>query len=102
MRYDHELEKADEKLTDGELRSYIRILVRRLEADGEKAAPDTISKLKQCGIVANMHVGRPQRLLTARNATEWYAGQLLAVLETANFEYVATVVDVLDHYVPEE
>lgn len=65
------------KLTIEQLKEF----VDRVDKCGPGTLGSVSATFKENGIVANMHVGRPQEDFTDKITTEWFLGQFVSMVE---------------------
>jgi hypothetical protein len=75
----------------------VRECIQDLEA-GHEAVGRVISKLKDAGAIRNIHVGSDA--FSEDQITEWYAGQILDVLENEAFFAVNSLINCVDKFAP--
>ena len=87
-------------MTDLELTTLVRDVVQRIDrmVPGSDFEP-LCGRLRDAGIVPDMHVGRDD--LEGRGVVEWYAGQILDVLEKKRWFAVNSMINCLDKFAPE-
>lgn len=59
-----------------------------------------ITKLKDAGAVRNIHVGKKE--FSSDETVEWYAGQILDILENKNYFAVNSLINCVDVFAPEK
>jgi len=57
-----------------------------------------IVKLKTAGAIRNIHVGKKD--FTPEETLEWYAGQILDVLESGELHCVNSIANAVDSFIP--
>ena len=81
------------------LREEVRYCVNLLDDGGTDAVTDVIRRLKEAGAVNNIHVGNSD--LDPEQTVEWYAGQILDILEKGQLVAVNSIINCLDKFCPE-
>jgi hypothetical protein len=81
------------------LREEVRSCVILLDKGGEEVVSIVIQRLKNAGAINNIHVGNSD--LDSDQTVEWYAGQILEVLEKEQWFAVNSIINCLDKFCPE-
>lgn len=86
-------------MTHGELTKLVRSTIEAVDkmGPGQDFEP-LLRRLRAAGVVRNMHVGAKN--LDARGQLEWYAGQILDVIESRAWFAVNSLVNVCDKFAP--
>lgn len=82
------------------LRSEVRACIQKLEFSDENCIPEIITRLRKAGAVTNIHLGK-NTPFTDDETVEWYAGQILDVLENNTLLAVNSLINCLDKFCPE-
>lgn len=82
-------------------RQKLREIVLELDKGSPETSGSTIEKLRELGAVRGIHQGRTDLEGKPEEIVEWYAGQLLDVLENKAFFAVNSIINCLDKFVPE-
>jgi hypothetical protein len=82
------------------LRTTVRECINDLDNNGEGAIERTIANLKAAGAVKNAHVGK--KGFTPDETVEWYAGQILDILESGSLFAVNSLINCVDKFAPEQ
>lgn len=82
------------------LRSEVRACIKKLEFSDVNCFPEIIERLKAAGAVKNIHVGK-NTPFTDDEGVEWYAGQILDILEGKQLFAVNSLINCLDKFCPE-
>jgi len=80
------------------LNKIVRKCIDDLNSQQTGAIRDTIAKLKNAGAIRNIHVGKTN--FTQNEMVEWYAGQLLDVLEDGKLHCVNSIINEVDRFCP--
>ena len=81
------------------LRSVVRDCINELDEGGMSAVENVKSKLTAAGAVRNIHVGKKD--FTSDETVEWYAGQILDILENQSWFAVNSLINCVDKFAPE-
>lgn len=79
-------------------RTKLRAIITRLADGGMGSVEGVIASLKELGAVRNQHLGKTD--MTPDETVEWYAGQILDVLEERAWFAVNSVINCVDKFCP--
>lgn len=82
-------------------RTKLRAIIHDLDVGGMAAVQRSIESLKAIGAVRNQHVGRTGMEPGSDECAEWYAGQVLNVLEGESWFAVNSIINCVDKFAPE-
>lgn len=82
------------------LRSEVRACIKKLEFSDENCFPEIITRLRKAGAVKNIHLGKKTQF-TDDESVEWYAGQILDIIESKQLFAVNSLINCLDEFCPE-
>lgn len=90
-----------------DLRKILRTVVKRIEDRDVSTALHDVEfvrvALKERGLEANCHVGQSKDFLSdVEHAVEWYAGQLLDIVDNRLWYAMNSYVNCLDKFCPAE
>jgi len=90
-----------------DLRNILRSVVKRISEGTESIALQEIElvreALKERGLESNCHVGKMQAFLNEGEHTlEWYAGQLLDIVDRKSWFAMNSYINALDQFCPED
>jgi hypothetical protein len=83
-------------------RTRLRETVERLASGGVETVPSVLSELKALGAVRGVHQGRTDMANGSDECVEWYAGQIVDVLEEKAWFAVNSVCNCVDKFCPAE
>ena len=84
-------------------RARLRDIVNALDKGGTKSVLGVLSDLASIGAVRNVHLDTAgNRTLTEDETVDWYAGQIVDVLESEAYFAVNSLINCLDKFVPEK
>lgn len=81
------------------LRSVVRECINELDNGGMGVIESVKNKLTAAGAVRNIHVGKKD--FTSDETVEWYAGQILDILENESWFAVNSLINCVDKFAPE-
>lgn len=88
-------------MNDDQLRTLIRDIVDKLAKGEPGDAIDLVQPLRDAGIEPNMKVGLEQEAYEeGRTRMEWYAGQILDVVDSKSWLAVNSIVNCVDRFCP--
>jgi hypothetical protein len=82
------------------LKTVVRACIKDLDEGGMGAVDRTIASLKDAGAVRNIHVGKDS--FSADETEEWYAGQIIDILENKGWHAVNSLINCVDKFAPED
>lgn len=83
------------------LRTVVRECIKFLSEGSTERAENVTVMLKQAGAVRNIHLGRKDLIEGSDEAVEWYAGQIIDVLESEKWFAVNSLINCVDRFAPE-
>lgn len=92
-------------MTNEELTAIIRTVAARVESADSNTVALTVQPLRDAGITADCHVGRGAEMeedtpAAFRLCLEWYAGQLLALVDTQAWHCINSWLNCLERFAP--
>lgn len=84
------------------IRQLVRQCISDLDTNGQQAVPSVIQRLKAGGAISGQHVGRIDMESGSTMAVEWYAGQILSILESESWFAVNSLINCVDKFCPLE
>lgn len=87
-------------MTDNELTKTIRSVAERVAKGGIGSISTDVQELRDAGIVANMNMGDAAKA-SPRATMEWYAGQLLDMVENGGWFGINSWLNAVDRFAPE-
>lgn len=78
---------------------HVREIVERLQHVGPKSVAELVKPLREA-VSPNVHVGRTD--LTPEETVEWYAGQLLDIVDQRMWFAMNSLLNCVDKFVPAE
>ena len=81
-------------------RTVIRSIVDDLNTGGIDIVPQSIQRLHDAGAIKGIHVGNNS--IQGEEILEWYAGQILEILENGDLWAVNSIINCLDKFCPLE
>jgi len=89
------------EMTDAELTSFVRVGILAIAGEGPgKEVLDVANLFRKAGVVKNIHVGTDPNIFTPRMKIEWYAGQLLDIVDQEGWVSMNSFINGLDKFVP--
>ena len=82
------------------LSKLVRQVVQDLDKVGPEQASVIVKPLRKFGIAPGVHVGRKD--LNPEETVEWYAGQILDIVDNKSWFAVNSIINLLDKFVPED
>ncbi len=82
------------------LRSVVRACISELDNGGLESVESVKTQLIAAGAVRNVHVGKKD--FTPDEQVEWYAGQILDILENQSWFAVNSLINCVDKFAPEQ
>lgn len=79
-------------------KTIVREAVERLDVGGMGAVDSTLTALKEAGAIRDIHVGKKD--MTPDQVVEWYAGQILSVLEDKQYFAINSLINCVDKFAP--
>jgi hypothetical protein len=76
----------------------VRECIMDLHSGGPAAIGSIVTRLKAAGAVRNIHLGK--KSFTTDETVEWYAGQILDVLEERQLFAVNSLINCVDKFAP--
>jgi hypothetical protein len=86
-----------------ELAREVRRIVKAIDEDPPDDVQELVAPLRARGIEPHVHVGRPggSEAVTPELTVEWYAGQLLAIVDEGAWFAMDSLICALDKFVPD-
>jgi hypothetical protein len=98
------MSKPLSEVSDVELATAIRLGVSRVKCEGMGQIKGVVARLKALGITKDSHTvssGASRPKLSERQAMEWYAGQLIAIVdERKHWPLMNTFLNSVEVFVP--
>lgn len=85
-------------LKDTELNNLIRDVVWKIRNYGPREARNQVKRLRDAGLMPNLHVGKSEMEMTIRLRLEWYAGQVLDAWDQGTPDQFARVINDVDKF----
>lgn len=86
-------------MSDKQLTELIRKVIKDLDGAKPDKAPQVVAPLRAAGITPGMHQGAGE-FSGGRMTLEWYAGQILEVIDVQAWHCVNSVINVCDKFAP--
>jgi hypothetical protein len=84
-------------MNDNRLSELVRLVVSTLDKTDPDRAKAAIQPLKNAGLTSGLHM---RKGLNARETLEWYAGQIIDVIDTESWFAVNSIIQCVDEFAP--
>lgn len=85
-------------MTTEELTQHVVALVGIVDRGGKDSVAVVADRLRELGIVNGVHVGRDDLVNGTYDCVEWYAGQLLAIIEGKHWFAMNSLINVCEKF----
>lgn len=82
------------------LKSVVRECIQTLDEGGPNTIDSVVQRLLEAGAVRDIHVGKES--FSPEETVEWYAGQIIDVLESGQLFAVNSLINCVDKFAPED